>query len=119
MTLSRTVTSFVLMMQVSVGGLAKHALGPEIERVTQEQLRYALLEAGVGSQWNLFAEEGEMKLYKREEIVDGMVMDPLKAIHSVRGVTGHEMCHYFFDPSVRMEWESMFSFLVNFKQLNH
>jgi hypothetical protein len=24
----------------------------------------------------------------------------------VRGVTGHEMCHYFFSPDVRMEWES-------------
>jgi hypothetical protein len=24
----------------------------------------------------------------------------------VRGVTGHEMCHYFFSPDVRMDWES-------------
>jgi len=36
-----------------------------------------------------------------------MVVDPLKACHMVRGVTGHEMCHYFFSPDVRMEWESM------------
>ena len=22
-----------------------------------------------------------------------------------QGVTGHEMCHYFYEPAVRMEWE--------------
>ena len=35
--------------------------------------------------WELFAEEGEMKMYKREEEIDGMVVDPLKALHTVRG----------------------------------
>ena len=24
----------------------------------------------------------------------------------IKGVTGHEMCHYFWNPSVRMEWET-------------
>lgn len=84
-----------------------HSLWPEIERITAEQIRYALQEVGSsGSDWHLFAEEGEMKLFKREQMVDGMVMDPLKACHIVRGVTGHEICHYFFTPSVRMEWET-------------
>ena len=46
----------------------------------------------------MFAEEGEMKMYKREEEVDGMVVDPLKAIHQVSGVTARELCHYFFSP---------------------
>jgi len=23
----------------------------------------------------------------------------------LQGITGHELCHYFWDPSVRMEWE--------------
>lgn len=71
-----------------------------------EQLRYARLGVGEGG-WQLFAEDGEMKMYKREEEVNGMVVDPLKACHMVRGVTGHEMCHYFFSPDVRMDWESM------------
>ena len=31
------------------------------------------------------AEDGEMKMYKREEEVDGMVVDPLKALHQVKG----------------------------------
>lgn len=48
--------------------------------------------------WEVFAEEGEMKMYKREEEVDGMVVDPLKAIHQVSGVTARELCHYFFSP---------------------
>ncbi|KOB72307.1 Uncharacterized protein OBRU01_12490 [Operophtera brumata] len=34
-----------------------------------------------------------------------MVMDPLKAIHKVRGVSAREMCHYFFNPRYRYEWE--------------
>ena len=76
-------------------------------------------------------------MYKREEEVDGMVVDPLKALHQVRGefilykklssktfhpkwptfirglphflftgVTARELCHYFFSPDVRMEWET-------------
>lgn len=70
-----------------------------------EQLQYARLgvEEGV---WQLFAEDGEMKMYKREEEVDGLAVDPLKAVHTVKGVTGHEMTHYFFNPDVRFEWES-------------
>jgi len=24
---------------------------------------------------------------------------------ALQGITGHELCHYFWDPSVRMEWE--------------
>ena len=56
--------------------------------------------------WQLFAEDGEMKMYKREEEVDGLAVDPLKAVHTVKGVTGREMTHYFFSPDVRFEWES-------------
>ncbi len=51
--------------------------------------------------WELFAEEGEMKMYKREEEVDGLVVDPLKAIHQVSGVTARELCHYFFIPGIQ------------------
>lgn len=84
---------------------SQHHLWPEIDRISMEQLRYARLGVGEGG-WQLFAEDGEMKMYKREEEVNGMVVDPLKACHMVRGVTGHEMCHYFFSPDVRMEWET-------------
>lgn len=49
-----------------------------------------------------------MQVYRREVEENGIVLDPLKATHSVKGVTGHEVCHYFWDTDVRMDWESRF-----------
>jgi collagen type IV alpha-3-binding protein len=48
-----------------------------------EQLSYAKagVEEGV---WQLFADEGQMKMYKRDLEIDGMVCDPLKAVHFVK-----------------------------------
>lgn len=88
-----------------------HHLWPEIERVTMDQLYYARLEvedtpASGGGSWELFAEDGEMRLYKRELEIDGLVCDPLKAVHTVRGVSAHEVCHQFFSPDVRFDWEN-------------
>lgn len=85
--------------------LFQHPLWPEIDYVTTEQLRYARLGVGDGV-WSLFAEDGEMRMYKRELEEEGLVVDPLKAIHTVQGVSGREMCHYFFSPDYRMEWET-------------
>lgn len=84
-----------------------HGLWPEIARVCDDQLHHAW--KGVSddnSGWQLFAEEGEMKMYRREEEIDGMVMDPLKSCHVVKGCTAREMCHYFFDPAYRNDWET-------------
>ena len=47
-----------------------------------------------------------LQVYKREVEENGAVVYPLKAVHTVRGITGHELCHYFWDPAVRMEWEA-------------
>lgn len=80
-----------------------HRLDSVIDSVSREQLRYAKMAVDTGGAWELFADDGEMKMYKREEEVDGMVVDPLKALHSVRGVTAKELCHYFFSPAVRTE----------------
>ncbi len=64
----------------------KHHLWDIIDKTTNEQLHYArLLPGGKDSVWELFAQDGEMRMYKREEEVDGMVVDPLKALHQVRG----------------------------------
>jgi collagen type IV alpha-3-binding protein len=90
------------------GKLAQyHSLWPEIARVCDDQLHHAW--KGVSddnSGWQLFAEEGEMKMYRREEEIDGMVMDPLKSCHVVKGCTAREMCHYFFEPQYRNDWET-------------
>ncbi|XP_075216905.1 ceramide transfer protein isoform X2 [Lycorma delicatula] len=88
----------------STSKATQHRLWPEIEKITREQIHYASLGLGEGG-WQLFAEDGEMKMYRREEEDNGLVVDPLKACHVVRGVTGHEMCHYFFSPQYRHEWE--------------
>ncbi|KPJ12480.1 Collagen type IV alpha-3-binding protein [Papilio machaon] len=86
--------------------LTVHSLWPEINRISTEQIQAAFEEVGGGIGWQLFAEEGDMRMYRREMEVDGMVMDPLKAMHKVRGVSAREMCHYFFNPRYRYEWET-------------
>ena len=80
-----------------------HRLDAEIEHHATEQLKYAKIPVGAEGVWELFADDGEMKMYKREEEVDGMVVDPLKALHTVTHVTARELCHYFFSPAVRTE----------------
>jgi len=77
---------------------------PQIDRVCKEQLHYAREGVGQdGNGWQIFADEGEIKMYKREEEVNGLVMDPLKAYHTVQGVTAREMCHYFFMPLLKIK----------------
>lgn len=83
-------------------------LWPKIDQITRDQLAHAQMglgEEGSTDGWQLFAEDGLMRLYTRELEIDGLVCDPLKAVHAVRGVTGYEMCYRFFSPSTRFEWE--------------
>uniref|UniRef100_A0A9J2PJX2 Collagen type IV alpha-3-binding protein n=1 Tax=Ascaris lumbricoides TaxID=6252 RepID=A0A9J2PJX2_ASCLU len=81
-----------------------HSLSAEINRITMEQLRYA--KAGVEEQvWQLFSEEGDMKMYKREVEVDGLACDPLKATHAVQGVSAREFIHFFFEPEYKTSWD--------------
>jgi len=96
-----------------------HKLWPEVDKTTSEQLYFARLEVGEGdATWQIFAEEGEMRLYKRELEVDGLVCDPLKAVHTVKGVTGHEMCYHFFSPDVRWDWENTLESMKVIEELN-
>lgn len=94
--------------EFGTGGAARvHRLWPEIDRICTEQLKYARAGVGEGGNgWQIFVDEGEMKMYKREEEVNGLVVDPLKACHMVKGVTAREMCHYFFMPEYRNDWET-------------
>lgn len=80
----------------------------QIDNICTEQLLYARQGVGEGGNggWTIFADEGEMKMYRREQEIDGMVVDPLKACHVVKGVSAREMCHYFFMPEYRNDWES-------------
>ncbi|KAI6230421.1 Collagen type IV alpha-3-binding protein [Aphelenchoides fujianensis] len=76
----------------------------EIRRITDEQLHYAM--AGVEEgEWELFVKDGEMRMYKMEKEVDGVMVDPLKATNSVKGVTAREFIDIFFDPALKQEWD--------------
>ena len=62
--------------------------------------------------WELFCEDGEMKLYTREVVTsDGMVVDPLRAVHTVQG-TVH------FDPLV-IYWRMLENLSGNFSFTSH
>uniref|UniRef100_A0A4W5L2N6 Ceramide transfer protein n=1 Tax=Hucho hucho TaxID=62062 RepID=A0A4W5L2N6_9TELE len=77
-----------------------------VEEMVQNHMTYSLQDMGGDANWQLVVEEGEMKVYRREVEENGIVLDPLKATHAVKGVTGHELCHYFWDTDVRNDWET-------------
>ncbi|XP_055730048.1 ceramide transfer protein-like isoform X7 [Salvelinus fontinalis] len=83
-----------------------HRFSDKVEEMVQNHMTYSLQDMGGDANWQLVVEEGEMKVYRREVEENGIVLDPLKATHSVKGVTGHEVCHYFWDTDVRNDWET-------------
>ncbi|XP_014674742.1 PREDICTED: collagen type IV alpha-3-binding protein-like isoform X2 [Priapulus caudatus] len=85
---------------------SKTRLTPEIDKMVAEHIN--LLRAGCGlnkGNWECIADDGGMKVYRLELEEDGLVLDPLRAVQTVQGVTAHELCHYFYDPSIRMDWD--------------
>ncbi|XP_018517691.1 ceramide transfer protein isoform X5 [Lates calcarifer] len=83
-----------------------HRFSDKVEEMVQNHMTYSLQDVGGDANWQLVVEEGEMKVYRREVEENGIVLDPLKATHSVKGVTGHEVCHYFWDTAYRNDWET-------------
>ncbi|KAK5970239.1 START domain-containing protein [Trichostrongylus colubriformis] len=90
-----------------------------VDHLAKEQLRYAL--AGVEDNvWTLFAEDGAMKMYTREETADGgLPVDPLKAVHHVQGVSALEFMHYFFDEKYKMEWDHTLNGMQVVERISH
>nr|XP_033785195.1 ceramide transfer protein isoform X4 [Geotrypetes seraphini] len=87
-------------------GMGTHRFVQSVEEMVQNHMTYSLQDVGGDANWQLVVEEGEMKVYRREVEENGIVLDPLKATHSVKGVTGHEVCHYFWNVDVRNDWET-------------
>ncbi|XP_076019875.1 ceramide transfer protein-like isoform X12 [Genypterus blacodes] len=83
-----------------------HRFSDKVEEMVQSHMTYSLQDVGGDANWQLVVEEGEMKVYRREVEENGIVLDPLKATHSVKGVTGREVCHYFWDTAYRNDWET-------------
>ncbi|KAK1345180.1 hypothetical protein QTO34_013890 [Cnephaeus nilssonii] len=67
-----------------------HRFSSQVEEMVQNHMTYSLQDVGGDANWQLVVEEGEMKVYRREVEENGIVLDPLKATHAVKGVTGHE-----------------------------
>uniref|UniRef100_A0A8C2IIL2 Ceramide transfer protein n=1 Tax=Cyprinus carpio TaxID=7962 RepID=A0A8C2IIL2_CYPCA len=86
--------------------VGSHRFAEKVEEMVRNHMTYSLQDVGGDANWQLVVEEGEMKVYRREVEENGIVLDPLKATHSVKGVTGHEVCHYFWDTDVRNDWET-------------
>ncbi|XP_038126913.1 ceramide transfer protein-like isoform X2 [Cyprinodon tularosa] len=86
--------------------IGTHRFANKVEEMVQNHMTYSLQDVGGDANWQLVIEEGEMKVYRREVEENGIVLDPLKATHAVKGVTGHEVCHYFWDTAVRNDWET-------------
>ncbi|MGH0161162.1 UNVERIFIED_CONTAM: hypothetical protein FKN15_040644, partial [Acipenser sinensis] len=84
----------------------------KVEEMVKNHMTYSLQDDGGDANWQLVVEEGEMKVYRREVEENGIVLDPLKATHVVKGVTGHEVCHYFWNVDFRNDWETT---VENFK----
>ncbi|KAM9394178.1 ceramide transfer protein-like [Pholidichthys leucotaenia] len=86
--------------------IGTHRFANKVEEMVQNHMTYSLQDVGGDANWQLVIEEGEMKVYRREVEENGIVLDPLKATHAVKGVTGHEVCHYFWNTDVRNDWET-------------
>ncbi|XP_056146452.1 ceramide transfer protein-like [Lampris incognitus] len=83
-----------------------HRFSEKVEEMVRSHMTYSLQDVGGDANWQLVVEEGDMKVYRREVEENGIVLDPLKATHLVKGVTGHEICLYFWDTKYRSDWET-------------
>ncbi|XP_062874055.1 ceramide transfer protein isoform X2 [Trichomycterus rosablanca] len=83
-----------------------HRLSAQVDEMVNSHMTHSLQDVGGDANWQLVTEDGELKVYRREVEENGVVLDPLKATHTVKGVTGHEICHYFWDIAYRNDWET-------------
>ena len=56
----------------------------QINKITNEHVARMTGSGDGDSQWRCIAEEGELKVYTSEIEIDGIVVDPLKACHTVK-----------------------------------
>nr|CAD2132977.1 unnamed protein product [Meloidogyne enterolobii] len=92
----------------------------EVRLVANQQLQHALADVSKNNTegWELFVEDGNLKMYKLENEIDGIVIDPLKALHCIDGVTAREFIDIFFDPFIKQEWDDTIQSCVIIEQLS-
>ncbi|XP_076854200.1 ceramide transfer protein isoform X6 [Brachyhypopomus gauderio] len=86
--------------------VSAHRYSTKVEEMVRSHMTHSLQDVGGDANWQLVTEEGDLRVYRREVEENGVVLDPLKATHAVSGVTGHEVCHYFWDTVYRSDWET-------------
>ncbi|CAB0002771.1 unnamed protein product [Nesidiocoris tenuis] len=101
----RLENSTVAETDNSSESFSTQSLEESIRRITEDQIRSAVVRTD-DDDWTLLADQDNVKLFSREMVVDGVAIDPLKACCTIRGITGREVCHYFFHPEYRKDWES-------------
>ncbi|KAH7722361.1 collagen type IV alpha-3-binding protein-like protein [Aphelenchoides avenae] len=79
----------------------------EVRRTREQELKKARAPVGDSEDgmWEIFVEDGSMKMYKMEQEIDGIMCDPLKAVHTVNGVSAWEFIDIFFRPELKPEWD--------------
>ncbi|XP_030647275.1 ceramide transfer protein isoform X2 [Chanos chanos] len=102
----RTTRTIPVTPGDNFSSVSTHRYSIKVEELVNNHMTYSLQDVGGDANWQLLVEEGEMKVYRREVEENGVVLDPLKATHAVKGVTGHEVCHYFWDTTFRSDWET-------------
>uniref|UniRef100_A0A1I8BX04 UDP-glucuronic acid decarboxylase 1 n=1 Tax=Meloidogyne hapla TaxID=6305 RepID=A0A1I8BX04_MELHA len=97
-----------------------NAFFEEVRHIANQQLQHALADVSKNNTegWELFVEDGNLKMYKLENEIDGIVIDPLKALHCIDGVTAREFIDIFFDPSIKQEWDDTIQSCVIIEQLS-
>ncbi|KAK0060128.1 collagen type IV alpha-3-binding protein [Biomphalaria pfeifferi] len=84
-----------------------HPFYKEINEVVANHIRRLMTEnVEEKVDWVCIADQGDMKVFKRELEENGIPIDPMKAVCTVKGITGHEVCQYFWAFDTRMEWEA-------------
>ncbi|XP_048583823.1 ceramide transfer protein-like [Nematostella vectensis] len=95
----------------------EHRLTSEVREKVQENL--SLIRENVDDNWYLVHEDGDMKVYRRDYEEGGIILDPMKATHIVKGVTAREMANYFFDKDFRMDWDATIDYFKVLETLSN
>lgn len=99
--------------------MPKHRMSDDIAKAFKENLELIKERVDLeNSEWYNVYEDGDLLVYRKDYEIDGIVCDPMKASHIIPGVTGHEMCHYFFDEKVRLDWEVSLDKVINIEKLS-
>lgn len=88
------------------GSLDKHRFHDMLEATIGENIKIAKDTVDDGS-WSVIHQDGNMMVYRKDFIAeDGSECDQVKTVGTFKGLTAKEFCSYFYDPEVRLQWES-------------